>query len=143
MTETTQTRATAPWWFWVVAVVALLWNAFGGYDYSMSHFQGEAYFRQMGMTDAQIAYLDAYPSWMHAVWAIGVWGSVLGSILLILRSRWALYAFALSVFGAIGNLGYLLMNPGGGDLIFPAIIIAICVFLIWFSSTMTKRSVLL
>ena len=142
MTETMDARTTAPWWFWVVAVVALLWNAFGGYDYTMSHLQGEAYFRQMGMSDAQIAYYSGYPSWMHAVWAIGVWGSVLGSILLILRSRWAFHAFAVSLLGAIGNLLYLVLNPGGGDLIFPAIIIAICVFLIWFSRTMTKRGVL-
>lgn len=142
MSETAETRATAPWWFWVVAVVALLWNAFGGYDYAMSHLQGDAYFRQMRMTDAQIAYLAAYPSWMHAVWAIGVWGSVLGSILLVLRSRWAFHAFAVSVLGALGNLGYLLMNPGGGDIVFPVIIIAICVALIWFSWAMTKRGVL-
>jgi hypothetical protein len=27
--------------------VAWLWNGFGGYDYTMSHLQGEAYFRQM------------------------------------------------------------------------------------------------
>jgi hypothetical protein len=142
MTETMDTRATAPWYFWVASLLALLWNAFGGYDYTMSHLQGLAYFRQMGMTDAQIAYVDAYPTWMHAVWAIGVWGSVLGSILLVLRSRWAFHAFAVSLLGAVGNLGYLLMNPGGGDLVFPLIIIAICALLIWFSWTMTNRGVL-
>jgi hypothetical protein len=142
MTETMDTRATAPWYFWAVAVVALLWNAFGGYDYAMSHLQGLAYFRQMGMTDAQIAFLGAYPAWMHAVWAIGVWGSVLGSILLLLRSRWALHAFAASLLGAVGNLAYLLTNPGGGGIVFPAVIIAICMLLIWFSRTMTKRGVL-
>ena len=65
-----------PIWFWIVAVVALLWNAFGGYDYTMSHLQGEAYYRQVGMTEAQIAYMAAYPTWMHGAWALGVWGAV-------------------------------------------------------------------
>ena len=36
-------RAGAPWHFWVVAVVSLLWNSFGGYDYTMSHLSGEVY----------------------------------------------------------------------------------------------------
>ena len=76
-------RAGAPWHFWVVAVVSLLWNSFGGYDYTMSHLSGDAYYRQMGMTEGQITAMVAYPSWMHAVWAVGVWGSVLGSILLL------------------------------------------------------------
>ncbi len=88
MTTTTGTatpRAT-PWWFWIVAGVSLLWNAFGGFDYTMSHVQGDAYMRSAGMTEPQIAFIAAYPTWMHAVWAVGVWGSVVGSLLLLARS---------------------------------------------------------
>src|SRR5690349_9856281 len=105
-TETMETPRSTPWHFWVVAAASALWNGFGGYDYTMSHVQGEAYYRQMGMTDAQIAYMASYPTWMHAVWAIGVWGSVLGAILLLLRSKWAFHAFAVSFLGALGNLAY-------------------------------------
>ena len=75
-TEGNVNRTPVPWHFWAVAVVSLVWNSYGGYDYTMSHLSGEAYYRQMGMTEAQITYMAAYPSWMHAVWAVGVWGSV-------------------------------------------------------------------
>jgi len=141
-TTDTETRST-PWHFWVVAVVSLLWNGFGGFDYTMSHVQGEPYYRQMGMTDAQIAYMDTYPTWMHAVWAIGVWGSVLGAVLLLLRSKWAFHAFAVSILGAIGNVLYSAMNPSPEmGLAMPVLIVAICGFFIWYAWTMTKRGVL-
>ena len=136
-------RPAVPWHFWLVTLIALLWNGFGGYDYTMSHLQGEAYYRQMGMPDAAIAALNAYPTWMHAVWAIGVWGSVLGSILLLLRSRWAFHSFALSSLGAIGALIYQAMNPVEGmNLVMPAIIVAIVLFLTWYAQWMTKQGVL-
>lgn len=135
--------AAAPWHFWVVAVVSLLWNAFGGYDYTMSHFQGEAYYRQMGASEAMIASLNAYPAWMHAVWAFGVWGSVLGSILLLLRSRWAFHAFAVSSLGAIGSLIYQAMNPvEGANLVMPAIIVAVVLVLSWYARLMASKGVL-
>ena len=144
MTTTADTAPAtkAPWHFWLVALVGLFWNGFGAFDYTMSHVQGVAYFRQMGMTDAQIAYFKAYPSWMHGVGAIGVWGSALGAILLLGRSKWAFHAFAVSLLGAVGNVLYLAANPGGGGLGLPLAIIAICLFFIWYAWTMTKRGVL-
>ena len=145
MTATTETGRSTPWHFWVVVVVAILWNGFGGYDYTMSHLQGETYYRQMGMSEAVIAFMDTYPTWMHAVWAIGVWGSVAGSILLLLRMRWAFHAFVLSLLGAIGNLAYTAVTPGGTEtmgLVMPLVIIVVCLFFIWYSWTMTKQGVL-
>ncbi len=108
----------------------------------MSHFLGDAYWRQARMSDTQIAFMNAYPTWMHAVWAIGVWGSVLGAVLLLLRMRWALEAYALSTLGAIGALLYTVLRPGGPGVVFPIIIVAVCLFFVWYSSTMTKLGVL-
>lgn len=143
MSEATGTGAKASWLFWLVVAIAILWNGFGGYDYTMSHVSGDAYFRQSGMTAAKIAEYHAYPSWLHAVWAIGVWGSVVGTILLLLRSRWAFHAFALSSLGAVGSLVYQLMGgAAGAELILPLAIVAICAFFVWYSQAMTKRGLL-
>ena len=138
-------RAGAPWHFWVVAVVSLLWNSFGGYDYTMSHLSGDAYYRQMGMTEGQITAMAAYPSWMHAVWAVGVWGSVLGSILLLMRSRWAFHAFALSTLGAVAALAYTLATPGLAVVmspVMPVVIVVICLAFVGYARMMTNRGVL-
>ncbi|MEW6019401.1 MAG: hypothetical protein AB1760_15160 [Pseudomonadota bacterium] len=134
-----------PIWFWIVAVVSLLWNAFGAYDYTMSHLQGEAYYRQVGMTEAQIAYMAAYPTWMHGAWALGVWGAVAGSLLLLLRSRFAAHAFAVSMLGIILSNGYALVVPGGWDVMGGAITIVIAavgLLLLWLAWSMTRRGVL-
>jgi hypothetical protein len=41
-----------------------------------------------------------------ALWAVGVWGSVAGSVLLLMRSRHAATAFLLSLIGALASFVY-------------------------------------
>jgi hypothetical protein len=88
--------AKTPWHLWLVGVIAVLWNGYGGYDYVMSMTQGATYMAAVGMTPDQVAYYEAMPVWMTAVWATGVWGGVLGSILLLLRNKLAFPVFAVS-----------------------------------------------
>jgi hypothetical protein len=146
MTDTMTTRT--PWRLWVVGVVSLLWNAFGCLDYTMTQLQGETWLRSMKMTDAQIAYFNAMPAWTHATWAIGVWGGLIGAILLLLRIRWALHAFVLSFAGFLGGLvySYGLTDSaavmGENSWIMQVVIGAGCVFFIWYAWTMGKRGVL-
>lgn len=149
MTATTVApRAHAPWHYWLVSVVAVLWNGFGAYDYVMSKVQGDAYFRQAGMTDVQIAFMHAYPVWMTAVWAIGVWGAVAGAILLLARSRFGLYAYAASLAAFLMSLAYayLLSDEakvmGQQGSIMNVVILAGCLFFVWYAWVMTKRGVL-
>lgn len=104
-------KAATPWHLWAVGVISLLWNAFGGYDFVMSVTQGETYWRASGMTDAMVAYYNAMPTWMYVPWVLGVWGAVAGSILLLMRNKLAVPAFALSLIGAVGSLAYGLANP--------------------------------
>lgn len=138
-----------PWHLWVVGVVSLLWNAFGGYDFVMSTTRGEAYWRESGMTDAMVAYYNAMPAWMYAPWILGVWGAVLGSILLLMRNKLAVWAFAASLLGAIISLVYGLMNP------MPPlpeamkmmsymsyVIVAVAAFLAWYAWSQKKSGVL-
>ena len=83
-----------PWHLWLVGVLSLLWNGFGAYDFIMSTTQGESYWRASGMSQAMIDYYNAMPGWMYAPWIVGVWGAVLGSILLLMRRRLAAPVFA-------------------------------------------------
>jgi hypothetical protein len=87
----------APIWFWIVAILTLLWNSFGGYDYTMTHLEDPAYLA--AFTTDQRAYFANMPWYLVSVWALGVWGAVAGSLLLLIRSRHAVTAFALSLFG--------------------------------------------
>ena len=43
-----------PLHYWPVAVLSLLWNGFGCFDYVMTQTNRDQWFAQMGMTEAQI-----------------------------------------------------------------------------------------
>jgi hypothetical protein len=92
----------APWHLWLTGVAALLWNAGGAFDYYMMKTSNAAY--QAQLSPAQRAFYDDYPFWVNVAWALGVWGAVAGAILLLLRSRFAIHAFAISLTGMAGNL---------------------------------------
>ncbi|WP_156389193.1 hypothetical protein [Brevundimonas sp. Root1423] len=149
MTDTISMTTRTPWHLWLVGVLSLLWNGYGGYDSVMSITQGESYWRASGMTDAMITYYNAMPTWMYGPWIIGVWGAIAGSILLLMRSRYAVHAFALSLLGAVGSLIYGLMNPMpelppamAAMAWMPWVIVAIAAFLLWYAWTMGKKGVL-
>lgn len=91
---------------WVVGVVSLLWNSFGCYDYVMTKLDPAGYLGSMGMSAEAMAYTTHLPAWLTAFWALGVWGSLAGSVLLLVRSRHAVAAFALSLAGLAISQGY-------------------------------------
>lgn len=91
--------AKAPLSFWVIAGLSLLWNSFGCFDYTMTQLDPVGYMKSMQMSDESIAYMGTMPSWLTGFWALGVWGSLAGSVLLLLRSRHAVTAFVISLVG--------------------------------------------
>jgi len=133
---------------WVVGIVSLVWNAGGAYDYVMTNTRNEAYMSMM--TAEQIAYFDSFPSWTVAVWAIGIWGAVLGSLLLLLRSRFAHPTFIASFGGMVLNMIYGLTvgnsamtgSMGAVGLMFTIAIFVIGVLLIIYSKRMSTVGVL-
>ena len=141
-------RSKAPWHLWVVGVVSALWNSFGVYDYVCTKIQGAAYLRSMGMSEPLIAHYASYPLWMNIAWPIGVWGSLIGSLLLLLRSKYAFHAFVLSAVGFLASLAYTYGMTGAGALLGQTVLImnvvigAVILALIFYSRGMTKRGVL-
>jgi hypothetical protein len=137
-----------PWHYWVVGVIGLLWNSYGPFDYTMTQTGGDAYLRGVGMTDPQIAWLHAMPVWMTGVWAIGVWAGLLGAILLLARRRLAFPVFVASLAAFLISLVYSYGLSNGaavmGDtaLIMNGVILAGCLFLVWYSRMMAARGFL-
>ena len=145
-------RTAAPWHLWVVGVLALLFTAFGGYDYTMSQLGDREYIAAamgpMGVDpDAALAHMEAFPLWMDFVWAIGVWGGVAGALLLLFRSRYA-YPVLLTAFVAfiVSNI-YGIANPIPGMdpsavLVPVAVIFVVMLGLVFYARAMRRRGVL-
>ena len=137
---------------WIVGGLALLWNAFGAYDYLMTRMRNEEYFASMmpGVDPgAVLSWIDAFPMWAQFGWGLGVWLGLAGAILLLMRLRLATWAFALSAIGAIVGLGYQLVlappMPGGESAmarIMPAVIIIVAVALYLYAQRQEKNGVL-
>lgn len=145
--------AKAPAHLWIVGLLSLLWNGFGAYDYIATKLADRAYMSSMAEpmgidVDAAIAYYQGFPLWMNIAWAVGVWGALAGSALLLLRSGFAYYAFVLSLIGIAGAAWYQIANPIPGmtdsalALAFSGAIIVITAALAWYARAMAKRGVL-
>jgi hypothetical protein len=146
MTETIPAGRT-PWHIWLVGVIAVLWNGYGCFDYTMTQTQGLAWLQSMGMGETQIAYFNAMPAWTHAAWAVGVWGGALGGLFLLLRRRWAFPVFVASFLGWAAGAIYSFVLSNGLEVmgsVWPMQIVigAACLFFIWYARMMAKRGVL-
>jgi hypothetical protein len=128
----TMQPAATPWHLWVVGVLSLLWNCYGGYDYVMTETGNLAYFEMNGFGQAELDFYSALPAWAVALWAIGVWSSVAGAILLLLRSRHAAAAFLLSLVGTLASFAYQysLPKPASLESGFPVIMSVVIVIAI-------------
>ncbi len=143
---TTAQRRT-PTHLWVVGLIALLWNAFGCYDYLMTESANSAYLSNF--PPEMVAYSNSLPGWTVAFWALGVWGGLAGALLLLIRSHYAVWAFALSFVGAAVGIGYQLfmttmpasMTAGVMGMM-PYVIVAVAAFLLWYSWREEKKGVL-
>jgi hypothetical protein len=156
MTETETTTAPASGQagaaYWIVAVVSLLWNSFGGYDYTMTKLRNMEYLAGMaGGADKateMLAAIEAMPVWAHVLWALGVWGAVLGSILLLVRSRHAVTAFLVSMVTAVLSFAYQFTTPMGAEmasgagLIMTVVILGAVVFFWWWARKQAAGGIL-
>ena len=150
MQDAVQTRV--PMHLWIVGGLSAIWGAFGCYDYLMTRMRNTDYLADMMPTvdpNAMLAWVDAFPIWAQFGWGLGVWGGLLGSLLLLARSRWAVWAFGLSLIGAILGLGYQIVAApplagaeGPTMEVMPYVIILIAVALFLYARAMEKKGVL-
>ncbi len=144
----TDAPTKTPWHVWLVGVIALLFNSIGVFDFVMSMAQGAKYQASAGMTPDQIAHYQQMPAWMTVVWAVGVFGAFLASILLLLRRQQALPVFIGSLAAFLVSLFYTYVLTNGGAVmgqqmaITSAVIAGLLVFFSGYCRYMTLRGVL-
>lgn len=144
--------ARTPAHLWIVAILSLLWSCFGAYDYVMTRMHNMDYLKSsMPGVDPQVAldWIDGMPLFAQFGWGLGVWSGLLGSLLLLMRSRFAVWAFAASMLGIVLGIGYQLVAapplPGASGAMYqvmPYVIIVVGVALLAYSQAMARKGVL-
>lgn len=129
--------------FWVVSILALLWNLMGVF----------AFAAQMAMTPEMLQALPAdqravyenTPAWATIAFGVAVIGGALGCILLLIRKRLAIFVLTLSLLGIIVQMihSFFISNSmevfGPGSMIMPVMVILIGIYLVWFSRNAAAR----
>jgi len=139
------TKPSTPMHLWIIGVLSLLWNLFGCFDYLMSELSPASYYASMGMSSESSSYMADLPAWLIAFWALGVWGSLVGSLLLLARSRRAVLAFAVSLVGlAVSQFtqAFVLLPPQAAPFGLMLTIWSALIFVLVYARSMAAKRVL-
>lgn len=133
----TTTTVKPPTWFWVVSVIALLWNLIGVFNYLNQAFNKQLILESLDQAQREV--FEGIPAWATAAFAVAVFSGTLASIGLLLRKKWAHPLFILSLLAAIAQFGHwLFINNaveafGPSSYTMPIMVIIFGIYLIFFS----------
>ena len=131
------TGADVHWSYWIIGVVALLWNIGGATNYLM---QMDLAFVST-MPETHRAIVIGRPVWATGGFAIGVFGGAVGCLLLLLKHRYSIHMFIVSLIGILvtmihtANVASTKIEFNSGEvfmMILSPIIVASC--LIWYAN---------
>ncbi|MDO9038763.1 MAG: hypothetical protein Q7U59_10500 [Lutibacter sp.] len=128
--------------FWIISVLALLWNIMG-----VAAYLGQAYMTDEVLKllpEGEQAYYENVPAWVTAAFAIAVFAGAFGCVGLLMRKKWATILFVISIIAVIAQSTYNLiiqkfMEVPLQHMIWSIVVIVIAIFLVWFSSNATKK----
>lgn len=131
---------------WIIGVLAILWNFVGVFDYLATKLNLEFYLSEF--EPEMLEAVEAMPAWATATWALGVWGAFVGTIGLLLRKKWAVWAYVVSLGGLLMSNVYSFFLSNAAELMgesYPymnALIWVIAIFLLFYACAMAKKGVL-
>ena len=132
-----------PTLFWIIAVLALLWNIMGVIAYLSQAYITEEALALLPEQDQ--LYINNVASLVTAAYATAVFAGTLGSIALLIRKKIATLLFTISFIGVLIQSYYNFfiqeyMQIETFQIMMTLVIIFICVFLIWYSKASNKRA---
>jgi hypothetical protein len=143
MQNASAARGKAPWHLWVIGGLALLWYVSGAVTIQLAQLG-----RLPGIDVGEAAYYAAKPAWKVVLTAVGTYGSVLATLLLLMHRKASVTLFAIML--AIVLVGSAIELADGtsrayanaGAAIATAVIAASVAFMAWYARAMQRRGVL-
>lgn len=133
--------AAPPAWFRIVALLAVLWNAFGVFQYLMSvGLFGDP---TANLDEAQRAVVATIPALVTGAFAIGTFAGLIGSVGLLMRKAWALPVLVISLLALAVLEGWIVFVSNAleafGGIALPVTIVVVAVLLVWVAWHARKR----
>ena len=132
--------------YWIIAVVALIWNAMGVFQYLASTLLKDT--MSEALTEEQLALMNNLPSWYNIVFAVAVFAGILGCLLLLMRKKLAVPIFLISMLAVIAQMGYWMFATdvmdvyGTEAVIMPIVVIIVSIFLYFYSKSAASKGLL-
>jgi hypothetical protein len=98
--------AGAPRHLWIVGALATVWSGYACWHFALISLREASTMARLAPDVVDT--IDAYPAWVMVAAAIEVGFALLGSLLLLGRSRWAAPSFAVALVGLAANQFYQL-----------------------------------
>ena len=131
-------------WYWVVSVLALLWNLMGVLAYLGQAFITEE--MKAEYSPEQLALIEGRPAWVTAAFAIAVWGGLLGCIALLIRKRWARPLLLVSLLGVVAQTAYNIFATNAAEvygqvqgLVIPLFVVVIAILLVFIAKIADRK----
>lgn len=140
----TVSAPSLPRWVAGAAAIGVLWNAYGVYQFAGSLSATATDLMSGGMTEAQATLYLALPFWMTLVFAVGVAGGLIGSVLILMRSRMAVPVLTASLAGYLalfaGDVAYGVFAGIPQQLAILGVVVVIAAVLLWIARHARARS---
>ena len=125
--------------FWVFGGAALVWNLIGLVAYISTVMMPPEALAKM-TEDAQQFY-QSTPAWATGAFALAVNAGVLGSLFLLLRKRWAVPLFVISLLSVIAqNVDAFVLRDAFGILGINSVILPTAIFVVGVLLLLYSRS---
>ncbi len=129
--------------FWVIGVLALLWNLMGVSQFFMATFMLDTLVADLPEVQADM--YRSIPTWYTVIFAIAVFSGLLGCITMLLRKKITLALFGISLLAVLVAQGYWILGTdvmeviGTSSVIMPLIVIVISIFLYFYNKGAAKN----
>ncbi len=125
--------------YWVISIIALLWNIMGIFSFISHNFISDETLAELEPAEQNL--YDQYPLWTIIVYFLAVWGGVMGSIGLMARRNWARHAFLVSLLAVVPQMMHVIFFTDSVEVYgtaqavtMPILVMVFAVFFYWFSN---------
>jgi len=131
--------------YWIIAVIALLWNLIGLYFFINENFlMTEEVLATMPEANRNLR--ESAPAWGPVVYGIATIGGVLASICMLMRRRLQIPLFLISLLAIVVQMGYgwivqksaEVLEPGMG-IVLPALVVIFALFFFFYSKRIVRK----
>ena len=131
-------------WFWIIAILALLWNLIGVSRYLMEAYNVESF--RAKFNEDQLSLMDGSPAWLTAVFAIAVFSGLLACVTLLMKRKLAIILFGISLLFVLIQMISVWVTTDTIEVfgtldgvVMPMLVIVIAIFLYYYSKGASQK----